>query len=155
MQGPRRGSGCRHGPAMVGCIPGARRRITLKAVLPAMKPPSALRLFSWALLAFIVVALGRSWAQEAHPLDLDQTRSGVTTIETALRDQNLTDADLQRLRAENDALGLSLQGAVADLAPQRAASAKRLAELTPKSGEAQPATELAAQELASEKKKHD
>ena len=41
------------------------------------------------------------------------------------------------------------------LAPRRAASAKRLAELTPKSGEAQPATDLAAQELASEKKKHD
>src|SRR5580658_1634993 len=133
-----------------------RRRITLfKAILPAMKPPSALRLLCWALLAFAVLALGRSWAQETHPLDLDQTRAALTTIETALRDQNLTDADLQRLRAENDALSLALQGAVADLAPRRAASAKRLAELTPKSGEAQPATDLAAQELASEKKKHD
>jgi potassium-dependent mechanosensitive channel len=133
-----------------------RRRITLfKAILPAMKPPSALRLLRWALLAFAVLALGRSWAQETHPLDLDQTRSALTTIETALRDQNLTDADLQRLRAENDALGLSLQGAVADLAPRRAASAKRLAELTPKSGETQPATDLAAKEFASEKQRHD
>ena len=120
-----------------------------------MKPPSALRLLCWALLAFAVLALGRSSAQETHPLDLDQTRSALTTIETSLRDPNLTDADLQRLRAENDALGLSLQGAVADLAPRRAASAKRLAELTPKTGETQPATDLAAQELASEKKNHD
>ena len=50
---------------------------------------------------------------------------------------------------------LALQGAIADLTPRLAASAKRLAELTPKSGEAAPATDVAAKELESEKKRHD
>ena len=50
-------------------------------------------------------------------------------------DKNLTDADLQRLRAQNDPLGIALQAAIADLTPRLAASAKRLAELTPKIGQ--------------------
>ncbi len=123
--------------------------------LPAMKPSSALRLLHWAVLVFVLLALGRAWAQDAHPLDLDQTRAGLTAIETALRDKNLTDADLQTLKAQNDALGLALQGAISDLTPRLAASAKRLAELTPKSGETAPTTDVAATELATEKKRHD
>ena len=94
-------------------------------------------------------------AQEAHPLDLDQTRATLTATEAALRDKNLTDADLQTLKVQNDALGVALQGAVAELTPRLAASAKRLAELTPKSGETAPTTDVAAKELESEKKKHD
>jgi small-conductance mechanosensitive channel len=120
-----------------------------------MKPASALRLLHWVVLVFVLMGLGRVWAQETHPLDLDQTRAALSTIETALRDKNLTDDDLQRLRAENDPLALGLQGAVADLTPRLAASTKRLAELTPKSGEAPPATDVAAKELESEKKRHD
>jgi potassium-dependent mechanosensitive channel len=132
-----------------------RRRITHGAILPAMKPPSALRLLRWAALAFALLALGPSWAQETHPLDLDQTRQSLTSVEAALRDRNLSDADLQRLRAENDALALALQGAVADLTPRLAASTKRLAELTPKSSEAAPATDVATKELATEKQRND
>ncbi len=124
---------------------GARRRISLGAILPAMKPASALRQLHWAVLApfsavfaLVLLAPGRAWAQDAHPLDLDQTRAALTATEAALRDKNLTDADLQRLQAENDALGVALQGAIADLTPRLAASAKRLEELTPKSGETAP-----------------
>jgi small-conductance mechanosensitive channel len=120
-----------------------------------MKPASALRLLHWAVLAFVILALGRAWAQDSHPLDLDQKRAALTSTEAALRDKNLTDADLQTLRAQNDALGLALQGAIADLTPRLAASAKRLEELTPKSGETAPATDLAAKELEGEKKRHD
>jgi potassium-dependent mechanosensitive channel len=120
-----------------------------------MKPASALRQLHWVVLVFVLMCLGRAWAQDAHPLDLDQTRAALAAIETTLRDKNLTDDDLQRLRAENDPLALALQGAVADLTPRLAASAKRLAELTPKSGETAPTTDVAAKELDSEKKRHD
>jgi small-conductance mechanosensitive channel len=124
-----------------------------------MKPVSAMRLLHWAVLgavlAFVLMGLGRALAQDAHPLDLDQTRAALSSTEAALRDKNLTDADLQTLKAQNDALGLVLQGAIADLTPRLAASAKRLAELTPKSGETAPTTDVAAKELESEKKRHD
>ena len=121
----------------------------------AMKPASALRLLHWAVLVFVVLALGRAWAQDARRLDLDQTRAALTALETALRDKTLTDPDLQNLRAENDPLALALQGAIADLTPRLAASTKRLEELTPKSGQTVPATDVAAKELESEKQRHD
>ena len=73
-----------------------------------MKPASALRLLHWVVLVFVLMGLGRACAQETHALDLDQTRSALTAIEAALRDKNLDDADLQRLRAENDPLALAL-----------------------------------------------
>jgi potassium-dependent mechanosensitive channel len=121
-----------------------------------MKPASALRLLHWIVLVFVLMGPGRACAQETHRLDLDQTHSALTAIETALRDKNLADDDLQRLRAQSDPLALALQGAVADLTPRLAASAKRLEELTPKSGEAAaPTTDVAAKELETEKKRHD
>ena len=120
-----------------------------------MKPASALRLLRWVVLAFVVMALGRAGAQETHRLDLDQTRAALTAIETALRDKNLDDAELQSLRAQSDALALALQGAIADLTPRLAASAKRLEELTPKSGQPAPATDVAAKDLENEKQRHD
>ena len=135
---------------------GARRRISLGAIFAfAMNPASALRLLHWAVLAFVLLALGRAWAQESHPLDLDQTRAALSSIEAALRDKNISQADLESLKAQNDALGLALQGAISDLTPRLASSTKRLAELTPKSGETAPTTDVAAKELESEKKRHD
>ena len=128
-------------------------------IVPAMKLRYGLRLLRSVLVAFALCAVGPTLAQEARPLDLEATRTALTAIETALRDKNLTDADLQRLRAENDPLGLSLQAAIADLSPRVAASAKRLAELTPKSKEGAPETApetgAAAAELANEKQKYD
>ena len=120
-----------------------------------MKPASALRLLRWIVLAFVLVGLGRAGAQETHRLDLDQTRATLTAIETALRDKNLDDAGLQNLRAQSDALSLALQGAIAELTPRLADSAKRLDELTPKSGQPAPSTDVAAKDLENEKQRHD
>jgi small-conductance mechanosensitive channel len=120
-----------------------------------MKPASALRLLRWIVLAFVLVALSRASAQETHRLDLEQTRATLTAIETALRDKNLDDAGLQNLRAQSDALSLALQGAIAELTPRLADSAKRLDELTPKSGQPAPSTDVAAKELEKEKQRHD
>ena len=120
-----------------------------------MKPASALRLLHWVVLAFVLMGLGRVWAQEAHRLDLDQTRAELTATEQSLRERNLDDAGLQRLHAQNDALALALQGGIADLTPRLAASTQRLTELTPKSGETAPTTDVAAKELDTEKKRHD
>ena len=120
-----------------------------------MKPASALRLMRWIFLAFVLVGLGRAGAQETHRLDLDQTRATLTAAETSLRDKTLGDAELQKLRAQSETLALALQGAIAELAPRLAASAKRLEELTPKSGEAAPTTDVAAKDLENEKQRHD
>src|ERR1700722_13485163 len=120
-----------------------------------MKPASALRLLRWVVLALVLTGLGRASAQEAHRLDLDQTRATLTETETALRDKNPDDAALQALRAQSDALALELQGAIAKLTPRLADSAKRLDELTPKSGQPAPTTDVAAKDLENEKQRHD
>src|ERR1700689_4136441 len=120
-----------------------------------MKPASALRLLRWIVLALVLTALGPAAAQETHRLDLDQTRAALTATETALRDKTIDDAGLQTLRAQSDALALELQGAIAELTPRLADSAKRLDELTPKSGQPAPATDVAAKELENEKQRHD
>jgi potassium-dependent mechanosensitive channel len=109
----------------------------------------------WIVLALVLMALGRAGAQEAHRLNLDETRATLTATETALRDGNLDDAGLQNLRAQSDALALALQGAIAELTPRLADSAKRLDELTPKSGQPAPATDVAAKDLENEKQRHD
>ena len=119
------------------------------------KPASALRLLRWIVLALALFALGRASAQETHRLDLDQTRATLTATETALRDKNLDDAGLQTLRTQSDALALALQGAIAELTPRLADSAKRLEELTPKSGQPAPTTDVAAKDLEKEKQRHD
>ena len=121
-----------------------------------MKPASALRLLRWIVLALLLTGLGRAGAQEAHRLDLDQTRATLTATETALRDnKNLDDKGLQALRTQSDALALELQGAIAKLTPRLANSAKRLDELTPKSGQPAPTTDVAAKDLENEKQRHD
>src|SRR5450432_105789 len=120
-----------------------------------MKPTSALRLLRWVVLALALMALGRAAAQETHRLELDQTRATLTDTETALRDKNIDDSGLQTLRAQSDALALALQGAIAELTPRLADSANRLDELTPKSGQPAPATDVAAKDLDNEKKRHD
>jgi small-conductance mechanosensitive channel len=120
-----------------------------------MKPLSALRLLRWIVLALLLTALGRATAQETHRLNLDQTRATLTATETAVRDKNVSDSGLQTLRAQSDALALALQGAIAELTPRLADSAKRLDELTPKSGQPAPTTDVAAKDLEKEKQRHD
>ena len=151
---------CRGRPGHDRMDEGARRRISPGAILPAMKPASALRLIHWAVLgavlAFVLVALGPAWAQDARPLDLDQTRAALASTEAALRDKN---ASRRRsagpARPERYARAWRSRGRSPISRPALAASAKRLAELTPKSGEAAPATDVAAKELESEKKRRD
>jgi potassium efflux system protein len=121
-----------------------------------MKPVFSLRLLRWIVLALVLTALGRAAAQEpAHRLDLEQTRTTLTAIENALRDKNIDDTGLQTLRAQSDALALELQGAIAELTPRLSDSAKRLDELTPKSGQPAPAIDVAAKDLQNEKQRHD
>src|ERR1700722_6489437 len=117
-----------------------------------MKPASALRLLRWIVLALLLTGLGRAGAQETHRLTLDQTRATLTATETALRDTNLDDTGLQALRTQSEALALALQGAIAELTPRLADSGKRLDELTPKSGQPGPPTEVAAKEREHEPK---
>ncbi len=133
------------------------------AVSPVIKPASALRVLRWVVLAFVLMGLGRAGAQDAHRLDLDQTRAALTAAETSLKAGNLDDKGLQALRAQSDALALELQGAIARLTPRLADSTKRLDELTPKAGEAagaksgEPAAgaDVAVKALESEKQRHD
>src|SRR5277367_676002 len=120
-----------------------------------MKPASAMHLLRWVVLALVLTGLGRASAQETHRLDLDQTRATLSATETGLRDKNLDDKGLQTLRAQSDALSLELQGAIAQLTPRLADSAKRLDELTPKSGQPAPTTDVAAKDLQNEKQRHD
>jgi potassium-dependent mechanosensitive channel len=119
------------------------------------KPASALRLLRWVVLALSFMALGRAAAQETHRLDLEQTRATLTATETALRNTNIDDSGLQALRTQSDALAIQLQGAIAELTPRLADSAKRLDELTPKSGQPAPTTDVAAKDLGNEKQRHD
>ncbi len=127
-----------------------------------MTSRSLLQSLRWLILAVVLAAaIGRVAAQDARPLDLDATRAALASIDTSLKSSDLTDADLQRLRAENDPLGVALQAAIADMTPRLAASVKRLAELVPKKDgtpppkDAAPANDAATAELESEKAKHD
>ncbi len=112
------------------------------------------------LAAFALLLLaGAAQAQDHKLLNLDATRETLASIDSALKSPNLNEADLSRLRNQNDPIGNALQAAIAYLTPLLDASTKRLAELTPKTKEgekaAPPADDTAAAELAAERKRHD
>ena len=134
---------------------GSARRITLDATLSAMKPPFALGLLHWVFLALVLSAFGQASAQETHPLDLDQTRSALSAIETALRTKASPTPICSVFTPKTTSSAFPCKGRSPISTPRLAASAKRLAELKPKSGEAAPATDVAAKELASETQRHD
>ncbi len=119
---------------------------------------TALGILRGLALALMLVFASRVAAQDQGPLNLEATGAALTAIENTLKQPNLSDAELQRLRAENDPLGIALQAAIANMAPRLAASTKRLAELTPKTDkdkQAQPPNDAATAEIAGEKEKHD
>ena len=120
-----------------------------------MTPRSVLQVLRWLVLALALMAAGAAAAQDSASLDLDATQAALNAIDAALKSPSLTDADLQRLLAENDSHAVALQAAVVDMTPKLAASVKRLAELTPKSKDAAPATDAATAELQAEKTRHD
>ena len=106
----------------------------------------------------MLLSVGGVAAQSQGPLDLEATGNALTAIENTLKQPNLSDTELQRLRADNDPLGIALQAAIANMTPRLAASTKRLADLTPKTDkdkQAQPVNDAAAADLAGEQKKHD
>ena len=72
-------------------------------------------LLRWLTLTIVLLAFGSAAAEDQHPLDLDATRTALTAIEAALRGKDLADADLQRLRSENDPFGVALQAAIAEM----------------------------------------
>ena len=108
------------------------------------------------LLAVLLIALGpaRAAGEDTTRQTLDSARTTIADIETALKSDDLIDSDLVRLRDTADPLAAQLQAVTVDLAPRLEASAKRLAELTPKSKEPA-ANDAASPELAAEKQRHD
>src|SRR5271155_4567394 len=94
-------------------------------------------------------------AEETPRQRLDAARATLSDIDVALKADNSTDADLARLRAESDSLASQLQAVIVELSPRLDASAKRLAELTPKTKESTPASDATSQELTAEQATHD
>jgi small-conductance mechanosensitive channel len=116
---------------------------------------SVLRVFRLIFVALLIAASpARAASDDTTRQTLDSARSTLADIETALKTDNLSDSDLVRLRAAGNPLAAELQAVIVDLSPRLDASAKRLAELTPKSKEPAVA-DSASPELAAEKQKHD
>ncbi|THD42432.1 MAG: mechanosensitive ion channel family protein [Bradyrhizobium sp.] len=129
---------------------------------------SALRL-AFALAALLLAAPAFAAGADTTQQALEAARSTIADIETGLKADDLSDADLARLRAAADPVATDLQALVADLAPRLEASSKRLAELTPKAKDAAtkdastqnpstqnaPAKDSASPELAAETQRHD
>jgi potassium-dependent mechanosensitive channel len=111
-----------------------------------------LLLFVPAIALALLAGLG---AEETPRQRLDAAHATLGDIDAALKADNLNDADLARLRAESDSLALQLQGVIAELSPRLDASAKRLAELTPKTKESTAASDATSQELTAEQASHD
>jgi small-conductance mechanosensitive channel len=110
----------------------------------------------WFLASAIALALSAAVGADETPRQrLEAAKIAITDIGAALKTDTLTDADLARLRGENDPLALKLQSVIAEMAPRLDASAKRLAELTPKARETAAATDAASDELTAEKATHD
>jgi potassium-dependent mechanosensitive channel len=122
--------------------------------------PSFLSSFARLVALSLILLAGAAFAQNQKPLDLDAARAALAAIDSTLKNPNLNEADLQKLRGDNDPLGITLQAAISNLTPAFDASTKRLAELTPKSKDqdnkaAAPPDDAAAAELQAEQKRHD
>ena len=117
---------------------------------------SVLRAFRLLLLALLIASAppARAAGEDTTRQTLESVRTALAEIDSELKADNLSDADLVRLRAEGDPLAAELQGVITELSPRLEASGKRLAELTPKSKEA-PLSDSASAELAAERQKHD
>jgi potassium-dependent mechanosensitive channel len=136
---------------MVGCQGSAAlAESSPRSRLPVLR---AIRLIALALL--IAYASGaRAAADDTAQQSLDVVRSSLADIESALKSDNLSDADLQRLRAQGDPLAVELQAVITSLTPRLQASHKRLAELTPKSKDAT-LSDSANADLAAERQKDE
>ena len=111
----------------------------------------------FVFVAFLIgfADFGPAQAQETARQRLDAVRAALVEIDASFKNPNLSDSDLQRLRADNDPLAGEVQAVIAELAPKLEASVKRLTELTPKSKDKAPQTDAATAELAAEQTVHD
>ena len=134
---------------MVGCDEAPRRRIIPGSRLPILRVLRLLVLGSLIVFTPAAHAAGEDTTRQT----LDNARAVLADVETALKADNLAEADLERLRSESDPLVLQLQAVIVELAPRLDASQKRLAELTPKKD----ATlgDAATAEFNAERQKHD
>src|SRR5271163_4504734 len=137
---------------MVGC--DGRRPLRVD---PPRSHVSIARVVRLLLLvpAIALALLAGLGAEETPRQRLDAARATLSDIDVALKADNSTDADLARLRAESDSLASQLQAVIVELSPRLDASAKRLAELTPKTKESTPASDATSQELTAEQATHD
>lgn len=113
----------------------------------------ALRLVVLALIG--LVGLAAAQTADTPRQRLDAIRAALVEIDAAFKNPSLSDADLQRLRADNDPLAIEVQGIIVELTPKLEASVKRLTELTPKSKDKAPEADAVTSELAAEQKIHD
>jgi small-conductance mechanosensitive channel len=118
-------------------------------------PRLGVLLLALAALLFGLADSGAARAQQPGRDRLDAVRAALVEVEAAFKTPSLSDSELQRLRAEIDPLASEVQSVIADLSPRLEASAKRLAELTPKSKEKTASADGASAELASEQQTHD
>jgi len=110
----------------------------------------------FAVLALIGLAgFASAQTQDTARQRLDSARAALVEIDAAFQNPDLSDGDLQRLRADNDPLAAEVQGVIAELAPKLEASVKRLTELTPKSKDKAPEADAVTGQLAAEQKVHD
>jgi small-conductance mechanosensitive channel len=120
------------------------------AVLPASR---LLRRLALALVLVLAPIVAR--ADDLIGDDFGAARATLADIDATLKNPDLSDSDLQRLRAADDPLGLALQAYIGDLTPRLEASKRRLAELAPAARENLAETNVASADYANEKKKHD
>ena len=134
---------------MVGCDEAPRRRITSGSRLSFFRALRLLLLASLIVFAPAAHAAGEDTTRQT----LDAARAVLADVESALKSDGLTAADLERLRAESDPLIIQLQAVITELAPRLDASQKRLAELTPKKDAT--LSDAANAEFVAERQKHD
>ena len=91
------------------------------------------------MLAVLALLLGLAAAPAQTPdppkQRLAAVQSTIADINTAFSKGDLSDADLLRLRAQNDPLAAIVQGVIDELAPKLEASQTRLLELPPKAAD--------------------
>ena len=122
-----------------------------------MTAPTRFLVLVSALFGLFLALAGPTAAQtpDSAKAQIESVRAALIDIDASFKNGPLTDPELQRLRGECDPLAGILQGVIDELTPKLAASAKRLAELTPKSKEKAPDTDGAAADIAAEQKIHD
>ena len=114
-----------------------------------------LRKLIFAALALALACSSAAFAQDDARPQIDQTHAVLVDIDQSLKSDFLDDADLQRLRSENDPLAADMFNLVAKLSPLLQASQKRLDALTPKTAGGDAATPESQTELKAEKAKFD